>query len=66
MRRGRYGKECGGFDPISDRVLMLAAYIAATGATVRDAAKRFGVSKSTVHKDMTERLMNIDRRLYAR
>ncbi|HPF56252.1 MAG TPA: sporulation transcriptional regulator SpoIIID [Clostridiales bacterium] len=54
MRRGRYGKECGGFDPISDRVLMLAAYIAATGATVRDAAKRFGVSKSTVHTGNTK------------
>jgi len=66
MRRGRLGKECGTLDPISDRVLMLAVYIADTGATVRDAAKRFGVSKSTVHKDMTERLMNIDRRLYAR
>ena len=66
MRRGRYGKECGSLDPISDRVLMLAAYIAATGATVRDAAKRFGVSKSTVHKDMTERLRNVDRALYLR
>ncbi len=66
MRRGRIGRECGSMDPISDRVLMLAAYIAASGATVRDAAKRFGVSKSTVHKDMTERLRNVDRALYLR
>jgi len=34
MRRGRLGKECGTLDPISDRVLMLAVYIADTGATV--------------------------------
>ncbi len=66
MKRGRLGKDYGSLDPISDRVLMLGAYIAASGATVRDAAKRFGVSKSTVHKDMTERLRNIDRTLFLR
>jgi len=38
------------------RVLETAKYIKETKATVRRAAKVFGVSKSTVHKDMTERL----------
>ncbi|MBP3657115.1 MAG: sporulation transcriptional regulator SpoIIID [Clostridia bacterium] len=41
---------------IERRVLEAAEYIAATGATVRRAAKRLGVSKSTVHKDMEARL----------
>ncbi len=43
---------------------MLAAYIVENRATVRAAAKRFGVSKSTVHKDMTERLEYINRPLF--
>lgn len=47
-----------------DRVLTSARYIAETGATVRDTAKQFGYSKSTVHKDMTERLYRIDRELF--
>jgi putative DeoR family transcriptional regulator (stage III sporulation protein D) len=38
------------------RVLAVGAHIADHGATVRDAARAFGVSKSTVHKDLTERL----------
>lgn len=50
---------------IEARVLRLAHYISATGATVRDAASTFGVSKSTVHKDMTERLPCIDPALFA-
>ena len=41
---------------IRDRVLELSNYIIESGATVRQTAERFGVSKSTVHKDMTERL----------
>ena len=45
---------------IEYRVLKTAHYIAETGATVRDTAKQFGISKSTVHKDMTERLIFID------
>lgn len=48
---------------IESRVLETAAYIVETGATVRTAAKEFGVSKSTVHKDMTERLKHLDRAL---
>ena len=38
------------------RVTEAAEYIRATGATVRVCAKRFGVSKTTIHKDMRERL----------
>lgn len=51
-------------DNISKRVMMLAAYISDTGATVRSAAKVFGVSKSTVHKDMSERLADVSPALY--
>lgn len=45
---------------IEERVLEIASYIIEKGATVRAAAKRFDVSKSTVHKDMTQRLPGID------
>ena len=41
---------------IEKRVLLAAEYIAQTGATVRQTARKFGVSKSTVHKDMETRL----------
>ena len=46
------------------RVTEEARYIAETGATVRDTAKVFHFSKSTVHKDVTERLYYIDKALY--
>ena len=42
----------------------LAVYILENQSTVRAAAKQFGVSKSTVHKDLTERLERVDRGLY--
>ena len=45
---------------IEERVLELAHYIIDTGSTVRAAAKKFRVSKSTVHKDVTERLLEIN------
>ena len=48
-------------DYIEERVLELARYITETGATVRSAAARFRVSKSTVHKDITERLLEINK-----
>lgn len=51
-------------EDIIDRTLKEAEYIAETGATVRACAKVFHFSKSTVHKDVTERLENIDRGLY--
>lgn len=49
---------------IEDRIIKLANYIVDTKSTVRSAAKEFGVSKSTVHKDMVSRLNKIDKRLY--
>lgn len=49
---------------IEQRACELAAYIIENRATVRAAAKKFGVSKSTVHKDLQERLPQVDRLLY--
>ena len=45
---------------LSQRAISLANYMIENKPTVRQAAKKFGVSKSTVHKDLTERLENID------
>lgn len=45
------------------RCLSIAAYMIDRHATVRQAAKVFGISKSSVHKDMGERLPRIDKRL---
>ena len=53
-------------DRIDLRVLEEARYISEHSATVRDAAKLFGVSKSTVHKDITERLETVSPELYAK
>jgi putative DeoR family transcriptional regulator (stage III sporulation protein D) len=50
---------------IEDRVRQLAVYIIETGATVRAAARHFGISKSTVHKDLSQRLPQCNKRLYA-
>lgn len=47
-------------DYIEERVLKLAEYILATNSTVRQAAKAFCISKSTVHKDITERLAEVN------
>lgn len=44
------------WEEIGERVITCGKFIAETGATVRVCADRFGTSKSTVHKDMTERL----------
>ena len=49
---------------IIDRAVEEANYIVCTGATVRETAKVFHFSKSTVHKDVTERLMCFDKNLY--
>ena len=46
------------------RAVALGQYVAETGATVRNAAMRFGISKSTVHKDLTQRLKRQNRTLY--
>ncbi len=45
---------------IEQRVVEVGKYIIASKATVRETAKKFGISKSTVHKDLTERLTKID------
>ena len=47
-------------DYIEDRVLEVAKYIIESKATIRRTAKVFGVSKSTIHKDMTERLPTLN------
>ena len=51
-------------DNIEDRAVILAEYIIENKATVRAAAKQFGISKSTVHKDLTEKLPIISPQLY--
>lgn len=53
-------------DYIEERVLELAQYILENKTTVRRAAKKYNVSKSTVHKDITERLSDLNPTLAAR
>lgn len=60
MHRSGYGRT-----ETAERAVRLGEYIVETGATVRGAAQVFGVSKSTVHKDVAERLRFIDPGLYA-
>lgn len=50
---------------IEERAVRLAEFITENRATVRAAAKKFGVSKSTVHKDITERLEGVSPELYS-
>lgn len=45
---------------IEDRAVEVANFIIHSNATVRETAKKFGISKSTVHKDVTERLTKIN------
>ena len=52
------------WDYIEERAIKCAEYIVATGCTVRACSAHFSVSKSTVHKDVSERLKCIDRKLY--
>ncbi|MBR9936745.1 sporulation transcriptional regulator SpoIIID [Oscillospiraceae bacterium Marseille-Q3528] len=47
-------------DYIEERAVEIAEYIIENSATVRQTAKKFGISKSTVHKDVTERLNQIN------
>ena len=49
---------------IEERTVKLANHISENKCTVRAAADKFGISKSTVHKDITERLPKINRRLW--
>ena len=47
-----------------ERACELAVYMIETGATVRRTAQKFGISKSTVHKDLSQRLPQCNRLLY--
>ena len=51
---------------MKDRVLTTARYITENKATIRQAARAMGVSKSTVHSDMNEKLKKLDEGLYLR
>lgn len=51
-------------DTIDARACELAVYMIETGATVRAAAQKFGISKSTVHKDLQNRLPRCNKVLY--
>lgn len=51
-------------DDLETRARELAVYLIERRTTIRDAAQHFSVSKSTVHKDLSERLREIDRSLY--
>ena len=51
-------------DTIEQRACCLAVYMIETGATVRAAAQHFGISKSTVHKDLQQRLPKCNQSLY--
>lgn len=51
-------------EPMEKRACELAVYMIETGATVRAAARHFGISKSTVHKDLQQRLPQYNRILY--
>lgn len=51
-------------DWVTERTIELAQYILDTHDTVRGAAKKFGISKSTVHKDITQRLECINTPLF--
>jgi len=51
-------------DTIKERTCELAVYMIETGATVRATAQNFGISKSTVHKDLSQRLPQYNQILY--
>ena len=51
-------------DTIDQRACELAVYMIETGATVRSAAQKFGISKSTVHKDLQYRLPHCNKALH--
>lgn len=53
-------------DYIEERAIKLSEYIVENKTTVRDAAKAFNISKSTVHKDVAERIWYIDKNLAKR
>lgn len=52
-------------DTIEERATQLAVYIIETRQTIRATAKKFGISKSTVHKDISQRLRHCNPALYS-
>lgn len=52
-------------EAVEERAAMLGEYIIETKATVRKTAKKFGISKSTVHKDVSQRLKKVNPALYS-
>ena len=54
------------FNSIEERCEKLATYLIENKSTVRDTAKVFGISKSTVHKDITDKLAKFNSSLYER
>ena len=66
MMRGPTPRAGSGFvlGDMEERARTLAVWMLENQSTVRAAAERFGVSKSTVHKDLSERLRGIDRALW--
>ena len=52
-------------DRLTVRCIKIGEFIKNNSATVRETANRFGLSKSTVHKDATERLKKIDQDMYS-
>lgn len=57
---GKLNKSLAAKNSIDERAINLAHYIIDSKDTVRGAAKKFGISKSTVHKDVSERLKKIN------
>ncbi len=51
-------------DSAQERCVILGHYIVENNATVRGAAKKFGISKSTVHQDITAKLLQVNRQLH--
>lgn len=60
MRKNLYNSHITNKQTIDERAIELARYIIDTKDTVRGTAKKFGISKSTVHKDVSERLKKIN------
>ena len=64
MEAERGGECCALKGNMEERAERLALYILENRATVRSAAQKFGISKSSVHKDLSERLPTFNRTLY--
>ena len=52
------------YDSLKERCELVGEYLVSRSSTVRETAKQFGISKSTVHKDIREKLIKVNKRLY--